>query len=107
MPVFEALCVRRDTIEFKVGQHVKYMPPYRTESELLQAAELSGLEPRKIYRVKKIDHEILHIEGGGKDHISSFKSGELEAKLGKVDDSWQEQKKRLIDRHANFNHRNT
>lgn len=91
---------------FSSGQHVKYMPPHRTDAELLQAADLSGLDPRKLYRVEKVDGETVYIEGGGKDHISSFKNGELEFKQGKVDNSWQEQKQRLIERHANFNQQN-
>lgn len=83
------------------------MPSYQTDSELLTAAELSGLEPRKLYRVLKVDRSHIYIEGGGKDSISSFKNGELEHKLGKVDNSWADQRKRLLESHANFHQRNT
>ncbi|MCZ0867260.1 hypothetical protein O0V09_18845 [Dasania sp. GY-19] len=93
--------------KFKIGQHVKYMPPYRTVGELLEAAEHDGLEPRKLYVVSAINHDDLVFESGAKVHYTSFKNGELEYKQGKQDNTWQEQKQRLNERHENFHRKNT
>jgi len=87
---------------FKVGQHVRYMPPHRTDGELYEYAEVSGLKPRKLYVVESVDGERLTLCGGKSEHFSSFKNGDLDYRLGKDDDTWDTQKKRLDDRHDNF-----
>lgn len=83
------------------------MPSYRTDGELLEAAEHDGLEPRKLYVVSAIEQDVLVFETGAKVHYASFKNGELEHQQGKQDNTWQEQKQRLIERHENFHRKNT
>ena len=78
------------------------MPPHRTDGELLEYANGTGLNPRKLYEVFEIDGDFVVLENGKKDHYSSFKNGELDYKLGKDDDSWHQQKVRLEERHENF-----
>lgn len=87
---------------FFSGQHVKYMPRHRTDGELLEYANATGLNPRKLYEVSEIDGDLVVFKNGKKDHYSNFKNGNLDYKLGKDDDSWIQQKARLEERHKNF-----
>lgn len=87
---------------FQIGQYVKYMPRHRSEGELYEIAEGSGLWPRKIYSVTAIDGDYLVFSCGGKAHYANFKNGELDHKLGKQDESWREQKARMDARKENF-----
>lgn len=87
---------------FSIGQYVKYMPQHRTDGELLEYADRSGLNPRKLYKVFAIEGDLVKFEDGKKDHYLNFKNGHLDHKLGKDDDSWLQQKARLEERHENF-----
>jgi hypothetical protein len=78
------------------------MPLHRTDGELLEYANGTGLNPRKLYEVFEIDGDFVVFEDGKKAHYSSFKNGEIDYKLGKDDDSWHQQKARLEERHENF-----
>ncbi len=78
------------------------MPHHRTDGELLEYANSTGLNPRKLYEVFEIDGDLVVFKNGKKDHYSNFKNGDLDYKLGKDDDSWVQQKARLEERHKNF-----
>ncbi|WP_185232302.1 hypothetical protein [Teredinibacter franksiae] len=76
---------------FKIGKHVKYMPPYKDMHDLAACAEESGLAPRKIYEIASMtDEGLVNVVGGGSAPISHFVAGELAYKLGKQDNSWNE-----------------
>lgn len=88
---------------FKVGQHVKFDPPYKGFQDLYLASEETGLSPRMIYKIEDITSEGELIFGEGNPASwKLFKNGELDFKLGKIDDSWAEEKRQQLARKKNF-----
>jgi hypothetical protein len=91
---------------FRVGQYVKFYPPYKVFQDLFLISEETGLSPRMIYKIIKIlDDGSLVFKEGGPAHWGLFKNGELDHKLGKVDLSWEEEKKREEESKRNFENR--
>ena len=86
----------------EVGRYVKYMPRHRSFGDLSLAAEFSGLSPRMIYKIEQVLDDSVLVVNGGQAHVSDFVDGELEFKLGKIDNSWVSEKERSDSRKANF-----
>lgn len=88
---------------FKIGQHVKFTPPHKGFHDLYLLSEKTGLSPRMIYEIENIlPGGELVLNTGMPTHWKLFKNGELEFKLGKIDDSWDEEKRRQLARKKNF-----
>jgi hypothetical protein len=99
-----SLCVAGDEMKnpFIIGQHVRYMPSHRTDGELREYADCSGLSPRKLYSVTNIEGDFLIVEDDRRDHFCNFQNGDLDYRLGRYDNSWEEQKRRIDEKHDNF-----
>ena len=88
---------------FKIGQHVKFDPPYKGFHDLNLWFERTGLSPRIIYEIKNIQltGELVCNEGLPTEW-NVFKNAELDYKLGRIDNSWAEERARYLSKQKNF-----
>ena len=88
---------------FKIGQHVKFDPPYKGFHDLNLWHKRTGLSTRMIYEIENIlPNGKLVCNEGVPTEWNVFKNAELDYKLGRIDDSWAEERSRLLLKQKKF-----